>query len=452
MSKKHEMDMTNGGIFGKMIVFTIPVVLTGLLQLLYNAADIAVVGRFSGKEALAAVGAAGPLTNLLLNFFMGLATGSNIVLANAYGEGNKKKISDTVHTSALLSIICGIFLGILGLFVSRPLLLLMKTPSDAIELSALYMKIIFLGMPALLVYNFGAAMLRAIGDTKRPLYILVFTGLVNVVLNLILVIPFKMSVAGVAIATIVSQYLSAIFVLRCFLKADGSYRLSLSELKIEKRALTRILTFGIPGGIQSTVFSISNSLIQSAINGFGSVAVAGNSVAANIEGFIYTAENSVTQATISFTGQNFGAGKVDRIKKIFIWSCLISMAIGGVLSGLALLFAVPLSKIYTSSAEVIEYAVLRMKYICPAYILCALMDVTVGSLRGMGKSITSMLSCILGVCGIRITWVLTVFKLFPTLPVLYLSYTASWLGTATILIIAFILTFKKLKRTFPTVS
>ncbi len=448
MAKKHEMDMTNGSIFGKMIVFTIPIVLTGLLQLLYNAADIAVVGRFAGKEALAAVGAAGPLTNLLLNFFMGLATGSNIVLANAYGEGNKKKIADTVHTSALLSIICGIFLGILGLFVSKPLLVLMKTPADAIELSSLYMKIIFLGMPALLVYNFGAAMLRAIGDTKRPLYILVFTGLVNVVLNLILVIPFKMSVAGVAIATIVSQYLSSIFVLRCFLKSEESYRLILSQLKITKKTLMRILAFGIPGGIQSTVFSISNSLIQSAINGFGSVAVAGNSVAANLEGFIYTAENSVTQATISFTGQNFGAGKIDRIKKVFIYSCIISMAVGGILSALTLIFAVPLSRIYTNSKEVIDFAVLRLTYICPTYILCALMDVTVGALRGMGKSVTSMLSCILGVCGIRITWVLTVFKLFPTLPVLYTSYPVSWIGTSAILVIAFIMSFNKLKKQF----
>lgn len=446
MAKKYELDMTNGGIFGKMIVFTIPIVLTGLLQLLYNAADIAVVGRFSGKEALAAVGAAGPLTNLFLNFFMGLATGSNILLANAYGEANKQKISDTVHTATLLSAICGILVGVIGFFASKPLLILMKTPSDAIELSALYMKIIFLGMPALLVYNFGAAMLRAIGDTKRPLYILVFTGIVNVVLNLIFVIIFNMSVAGVAIATIVSQYLSAIFVLRCFLKSEESYRLIPQKLKITKKTLYKILAYGIPGGIQGTVFSLSNSIIQSAVNSFGSVAVAGNSVAANIEGFIYTSVNSVTQATLSFTGQNFGAGKPDRIKKIFLYSCYISMAVGGFLSVIALVFGSPLSRIYTTSPEVVDFAILRMTYICPTYIFCALMDVAVGSLRGMGKALTSMISCISGVCGIRIMWVFTVFKLFPTLPVLYTSYAVSWIGTSAILIFAFVISFNKLKK------
>ena len=446
MAKKHEMDMTTGNIFGKMIVFTIPIVLSGILQLLYNAADIVVVGRFAGKEALAAVGATGPLVNLLLNLFMGFATGSNVVLATAYGQGNKKKISDTVHTSALLSIICGIILGIMGLFLSKPLLVLMNTPSDTINLATVYMKIIFMGMPALLVYNFGAAMLRAIGDTKRPLYILIYTGLVNVILNLILVIVFKMSVAGVAIATIVSQYLSAFFVMMCFVKSKESYQLIFSKLKINKSVLMKILAFGIPGGIQGTVFSLSNSIVQSAINGFGSVAVAGYSIANNIEGFIYTAENSVSQTALSFTGQNLGAGKPDRIKKVFIYSCLITFVIGGTLSGLALIFAGALSGIYSTVPEVIEYSISRLYYLCPAYFACGLMDVTVGALRGMGKSLTSMISCILGVCGIRIVWVFTVFKMISTPFVLYMAYPVSWIGTTIILIIAYIISFKQIKK------
>ena len=448
MAKKQEMDMTSGSILNKMIVFTIPVVLTGILQLLYNAADIAVVGKFAGKEALAAVGAATPLANLLLNFFIGLSAGSNVVLANSCGEGNEKKISDTVHTSILLSIICGILFGIIGLIFSKPMLLLMNTPKDTLELADVYIKILFLGMPASLVYNFGAAMLRAIGDTKRPLYFLIITGVVNVVLNLVLVIVFKMSVAGVAIATIISQYISAILILIRFAKSSGSYKLNLKKMKFAKKELSRILALGIPSGIQSTVFSISNTIIQSAINGFGSVAVAGNSISLNIEGFVYTAGNAVSQATISFTGQNFGAGKMDRIKKVFIYGCAISSAITLLLSGLAIIFIEPLSKIYTSSAEVIEYSVLRMYWIGPAYILCAVMDIILGSFRGMGKSFTSMVSCILGVCGIRIVWVFTVFKLFPTLPVLYSSYTASWIGTTIILLIVLSKTFKKVAKQF----
>lgn len=448
MAKKHEMDMTSGSIWGKMIAFTIPVVLTGILQLLYNAADIAVVGRFSGKEALAAVGAANPLSNLLINFFIGLSAGANVVLANSCGEGNPKKISNTVHTSFLLSLICGIVFGIFGFLFSKPMLLLMNTPEDTLELSNLYIKIIFLGMPASLVYNFGAAMLRAIGDTKRPLYFLTISGIINVILNLILVIVFKMSVAGVAIATIISQYLSAIFILIRFARSSGSYKLNLKQLKFAKKELSRILALGIPSGIQSTVFSISNSIIQSAVNGFGSVAVAGNSISLSIENFVYTAGNAVTQATISFTGQNFGAGKIDRVKKIFVCSCVISSAITILLSGLAIIFIVPLSKIYTSSAEVIEYSVLRMYWIGPAYILCAIMDVVLGSFRGMGKSFTSMIACIMGVCGIRIMWVFTVFKMFPSLPVLYSSYTASWIGTTIILLIVLSITFKKIKKQF----
>lgn len=446
MAKKHEIDMTTGNLFGKMIVFTIPIILSGILQLLYNAADIVVVGRFAGKEALAAVGSTGPLINLMLNLFMGLSVGSNIVLATAYGEGNAKKISDIVHTSVTMSIICGIILGILGFFASKPLLVIMNTPYDTIDLCSIYLKIIFLGMPAHLVYNFGAAMLRAIGDTKRPLYILLVTGVVNVVLNLILVIFFNMSVAGVGIATIVSQYLSAIYIIRCFVKSEEKYKLDLKNLKINKKVLMKILAFGIPGGIQSTVFSLSNSIIQSAVNGFGSVAVAGNSIANNIEGFIYTALNSVTQAATSFTGQNLGAGKLDRIKKTFWYSCLIVITIGVVMSGGAIIFATPLSMIYSTVPEVIDYSVLRLCLLCPAYILCGLMDVTVGSLRGMGKSVTSMLSCILGVCGIRIVWVFTIFKAFPTFTVLYFSYPVSWAGTATILIIAFFVSFNKLKK------
>ena len=448
MAKKHEMDMTSGSIWGKMIAFTIPVVLTGILQLLYNAADIAVVGRFSGKEALAAVGAANPLSNLLLNFFIGLSAGANVVLANSFGEGNQKKISNTVHTSFLLSIICGIILGIFGFIFSKPMLLLLNTPVDTLELADVYIKIIFLGMPASLVYNFGAAMLRAIGDTKRPLYFLTISGIVNVILNLILVIIFKMSVAGVAIATIISQYLSAIFILIRFAKSDGNYKLNLKKLKFAKGELSRILALGIPSGIQSTVFSISNSIIQSAVNGFGSVAIAGNSISLSIENFVYTAGNSVTQATISFTGQNYGAGKVDRTKKVLGCACVITSTITILLSALAILFIVPLSKIYTTSAEVIEYSVLRMYWIGPAYILCAIMDVILGSFRGMGKSFTSMVACISGVCGIRIVWVFTVFKLFPTLPVLYSSYTASWIGTTIILLIVLSKTFKKIEKQF----
>ena len=432
--------MCSGSIFKKMLMFALPLMCSSILQLLFNAADIVVVGRFAGDNALAAVGSNTALINLLTNLFVGLSIGSNVLTARYYGAKQEKDLKETVHTSMMLSIYSGILLTVIGVVAARQILTWMQAPEEVIGLAELYLRIYFIGMTATMIYNFGSAILRAIGDTKRPLYYLLAAGVV--------VIVCRLGVAGVAIATVISQTISAFLVVRCLMKEQGAIRLELKELQIEKDKLMRILQIGLPAGFQGIVFSLSNVVIQSAINSFGAIAVAGNSAAANIEGFVYMAMNAFYQATISFTSQNFGARKKDRINKILFAGQVYVVATGLILGSLAVFFGKELLGIYSASPEVIAAGMVRLQYICKVYFLCGIMDVFVGALRGIGYSIMSMIVSLLGACGLRLLWLATVFQIpqYHTQDIIYLSYPITWVITFTVHALCYIWARKQVEK------
>ncbi len=446
MRKSYEIDMCSGPLLGKMLTFAVPLMLSGILQLLFNAADIIVVGRYSGSEALAAVGSTGALTNLIVNVFMGLSIGTNVLVAKYYGARDTESLSRTVHTSILLSIVSGIILIFAGVLLAKPLLHLMGTPDNVIDQSAVYMRIYFAGMPVIMLYNFGAAILRSVGDTKRPLYFLVLAGIVNVALNLFFVIVFNMGVAGVALATVISQAISAVLVVMCLIKTDSIYHLDITKLKIHKDSMIQIAKIGLPAGIQGAIFSISNVLIQSSVNSFGSVAMAGNTAAGNIEGFVYTSMNAIYQTSLNFTSQNFGAGKYKRITEILWKSLGIVSVIGLVMGGTAVLFSRELLGIYSTDPQVIEYGATRMLMVCLPYLICGIMDVCCGSMRGIGYSVLPTIVSLTGACGFRVLWILTVFAWHRSLPVLYLSYPVSWLLTAAAHLVCYWFASKKFPK------
>ena len=421
-----EIDMTNGPLLGKIVRFAIPLALSGILQLLFNAADIVVVGQFVGPTALAAVGSTSAVINLIVNLFMGFSVGANVLAAQYYGAGKNKDLSETVHTAVLSSLAFGVALIFAGVALSRPMLELMGTPADVLDQAVLYMRIYFVGMPVMMLYNFGAAILRAVGDTQRPLYFLLLAGVINVILNLVFVIVFHMGVEGVAIPTVISQCVSAGLVFWCLTKVEGPYRLYPKHLTIKKDKLLGMVKIGLPAGIQGCSFSISNVLIQSSINSFGSIAMAGNTAGSNIEGFISTAQDAFTQAAISFTGQNLGAGKLKRVDRVLLLCMLLAPGVGLVLSILAVLFGSPLLGIYSSDPAVIQYGILRLTTVSLLQPLGALMGVTASVLRGMGYSTIPMIVTMSSVCGFRVIWIFTVFQAFPTLQVLYLSYPITW--------------------------
>lgn len=437
-------NMISGPTFGKMVMFSIPVILSGILQLLFNAADIIVVGNFAGDESLAAVGSTSALINLFTNVFIGLSVGTNVLIAHFIGSGDHSKVEKTVHTSIVVSAVCGIFLTIFGIIFAYPVLKLMGNPDNVIGLATLYLKIYFLGMPALLIYNFGAAMLRAIGDTKRPLYFLTAAGVLNVILNMILVIVFSMGVAGVAIATIISEYLSAVLVLYYLSKNGGILKLDIKKLGVDKYILGRIIAIGFPAGLQGTIFSLSNVVIQSAVNSFGSDIVAGNSASMNIEGFVYVAMNSIYQTAITFVGQNYGAGKKKRVLKCTL-QCEFIVFVVGLTSGLlANTFSAQLLHIYSSSPTVIAAGRIRSSYILPVYLLCGCMDTMVGALRGIGQSIVPMVTSLIGACAFRLVWIATIFQFNRTTGMLYVSYPISWSITLLAHILFFIYFYRKI--------
>ncbi len=443
--KNKNIDMCSGKIFGKMLSYTIPIILTGFLQLLYNAADLVVVGQFAPEGAFAAVGATGSLYNLFVTLFVSIAGGGCICVAQYYGARDGKNVSETVHTCVLFSVIAGVFVGVIGIVFVEDALRLMGTHEDIIHMSALYLQIVFAATPFTLFYNFAAGILRATGDTKRPLYILFATGLVNVILNLIFVIGFDMSVAGVALATSIGSVLNAVIAGYILLNAEDSTRLRLKDLKIHADKLLKVLNYGIPSGIQGLLFSVSNVFIQSAVNSFGSVAViGGNSAASSIEGFIYTAMNSVSQSAINFAGQNYGARKYSRVDKSLVSACLMTTAIAVCMGAIALGFSEPLLRIYEpKSAEAVYYGTIRLRMIASTYFLCGIYEVIMSTLRGIGSSWPPTIIALISVGGVRIVWVLTIFPKFHTLPMLYISWPLTWITSIVLLAIVYQATKKK---------
>ena len=446
--KSYEIDMCHGPLFGKILLFSVPLMLSGVLQLLFNAADVVVVGRFAGSQSLAAVGSTSSLINMLTNIFIGLSVGTNVLIAHYYGAGQEKEVSDTVHTSVLLSVVCGIILTALGAGLAKPLLELMGTPEDVLDKAALYMRIYFIGMPVMLLYNFGSSILRAIGDTKRPLYYLTAAGVVNVVLNLLFVITLQMDVAGVALATIISQCISAGCIVVCLMKTEGSFQLMPGRLKIHKDKLFRIVRIGLPAGMQGAIFSVSNVLIQSSVNSFGSLVMAGNTAASNIEGFVYTAMNAMHQTAVSFTGQNLGGKQFDRINKVLFQCLAIVMVVGLVFGNGAAFFGRHILRLYSSDVEVIGYGMVRLGIICTFYCLCGMMDTMVGAIRGLGYSVMPMIVSLIGACGLRVLWVMTIFQWERTLLCLYISYPVSWAITFAVHVICYAVVRKRMKKMY----
>ena len=426
VSRKQDMDMCSGPLLRKILVFALPIMAMNVLQLLFNAADMIVVGRFSGSGPLAAVGATGSLISLIVNLFMGLSVGTSVVVAQDYGARKPSDVSRSVHTSIAISIISGLIVMAAGIVLCKPLLIMMGTPADIVGLSELYLKIYFLGVPAAMVYNFGAAILRAVGDSRHPMYYLVITGALNVVLNLFFVIVLHMSVDGVAWATVISQYVSALLILLCLIKWEGPIRFMPRQMRIDRQKCMAIVKIGLPAGLQSLLFSIANVLIQSAVNSFGSTMVAASSAAGNVEGFVGTATNSYYNAAISFTGQNMGAKKYDRIDTIAKVCTVLIFATWILLGGLTMLFGRPLLGLYTSDPAVIDLGMQRLNVMMIAYFTCGVMNTFPGLTRGMGYSVLPMLSTLIGACLMRIVWLATFFAWYPTIAMLYACYPVTW--------------------------
>ena len=446
--KTYQIDMCSGPLASKILLFALPLMASSILQLLFNAADVIVVGRFVGKEALAAVGSNTALINLLINIFVGLSVGTNVVIARDIGAGRHKRVNRSIHTSITLSLISGVFMMVFGVVMARQLLIWMSSPTDVIDLATVYLRIYFLGMPANLFYNFGAAILRAQGDTQRPLYFLTAAGIVNVVLNLFFVLVRGLGVAGAALATIISQYISAALVLRCLMREEGPLKVSLKKLGLDWLVVFRILQVGLPAGFQGVIFSLSNVVIQSSLNSFDdSVLVAGSSAAANIENFVYVSMNAFYQAAITFVGQNYGAGLCDRVDKV-ARQCIGFVVVTGLLLGnLVYIFGEPLAGIYApGEPEVVRQAVIRMAYIACPYFLCGIMDTLVGVLRGLGSSVIPMIVSLVGACGTRLLWVALVFPIEHTPQALYISYPISWVLTAAVHFVFLIIVRKRAFR------
>ena len=435
---KYEIDMCNGTIMDKLIAFAFPLMLSGVLQLMFNAVDIIVVGRFSGSSSLAAVGSTTALINVFTNLFIGISLGANVLAARFFAAGREKEMSETVHTSITFALISGIAMAIVGQICAKGALELMGTPEDVIGLSALYMRIYFLGMPFFMLYNYGAAILRAVGDTKRPLYFLIISGVINAVLNMVLVIVFDLGVAGVAIATVFSQMISCVLVLICLARTDASYRLYISKLGMKQEYLEQIFRVGIPAGIQSTVINFSNALLQSSVNSFGSTAMAGYTAANNVLGFLYMSINSVTQACMSFTSQNYGVGKYKRMDRVLLDCLILSVSVALLLGCGAYIFGTQILQIYTEDAQVVQCGLEILSITTVPYFLCGIMDLFPGALRGMGYSAVPMILSIIGTVGTRILWIFVFFPQYRSLYFLFISYPGSWLATIVMQVICFV--------------
>ncbi len=447
---KYEIDMCNGTIMDKLISFSLPLMLSSILQLMFNAVDIIVVGRFSGSQALAAVGSTTALINIFTNLFIGISLGANVLAARYYAAGRDKEMSEAVHTAITLALISGILMAFVGFGVARGALGIMDTPGDVISQATLYMRIYFLGMPFFMLYNYGAAILRAVGDTKRPLVFLAVAGMANVALDLLLVIVIPLGVAGVAVGTVTSQMISCILVLRCLYKSEGSYQIRFSRLTIKGVYLKRIFQVGIPAGIQSTVINFSNALLQSSVNSFGSTAMAGYTAANNILSFLYVSVNAVTQACMSFTSQNYSVGKQKRMDRVLLDCMVLSAGVAGVLGVGAYVFGSQILKIYTSEPDVIQCGLEILAITTVPYFLCGIMDLLPGALRGMGRSAVPMVLSVIGTVGIRILWVYVFFPQHRSLYFLFISYPGSWIVTIAMQAVCFIFVRKQCIRQLKT--
>ncbi len=445
----NNIDMTEGPLFRNIIRYAVPLMLTGILQLLFNAADLVVVGRYCGRLSIAAVGATGAIINLIVNLFIGLSVGVGVTTAVSLGAQDTDRCSRVVHTCVPVAFIGGAVLTVFGILMSPTFLGWMKTPEDVIGLSSLYMRVYFCGMIPSLLFNYGAAILRAAGDTKHPLYYLMTAGVVNVFLNVIFVTVFELDVAGVALATALSQCLSAFLILRFLMRSDGAYKLVLQKLRIYSLELKQIVKIGLPAGIQGCMFSISNVIIQSSVNSFGSVVMAGNSAAANIEGFTWIAMNSFHQTGMNFTGQNLGAHRLDRVRKVRNYCILDVVVTGVVLGGLTYLFAHRLLSVYIpGDEEAIRYGITRMTFVCLPYALNGLHDVMTGVIRGLGKSLVPMIITVVDICVFRIVWIYTIWQIprFHTLNMLYVTYPITWILTFLMLTVCYAVIMRRLTR------
>jgi len=445
--KKYEIDMCSGAILPKLLRLTLPLMLSSVLQLLFNAADIIVVGNFASDNSLAAVGSTTALINLITNLFLGLSTGANVVASRYMGAQDNENVSRTVHTSIFLSIVSGLVLTLVGVLFADGMLALMQTPAEVLKLSAVYLRIYFGGMVAMMVYNFGSSILRSKGDTRRPLYYLAFAGVINVLLNLIFVICLKMDVAGVALATVISQCISAALVIRCLIKETDAFHFDIRKLRADRAITAKILGVGIPAGFQGVVFSLSNVVIQSSINSFGPISMAGSAAAASIEGFVWVSMNAFSQGALTFTSQNVGAAKYSRINRIAFVACACAAVTGFVLGNLAHLFGEALLGIYDPRPEIIGPGMIRMGLVCVFYFSCGLMDCIVGAIRGMGYAVTPTIVSLLGACGLRILWIFTIFQIpeYHTEFMLFVSYPISW----TITFLAHLVCFVFMRRKYP---
>lgn len=425
-SQNRNVDMCNGPLFNKIFIFALPIMAMYILQLMFNTADMVVVGHFSGSKALAAVGATGSLINLIITLFMGLSVGTTVVVARDCGAERKADVSRSVHTSIAVSIIGGFTVMVIGIIFCKPLLKMMGTPADIIGLSTIYMKIYFISTPANMVYNFAAAILRAVGDSRRPMYYLVIAGTIHVIFNLFFVIVLHMGVAGVASATVISEYISVVLIMVCLCRYEGAVRFIPRKMCIDKQKLKAIVRIGLPAGMQGLLFSISNVLIQSAVNSFGSIMVAASAAAGNVENYVGTTMNAYYNAAISFTGQNMGAKKYNRIDTIAKVCTVLIFSTWIILGGAIVIFGKQLLGIFTSDPEVIKLGILRIKIMMVAYFTCGMMNVYPGLTRAMGYSISPMISTLVGACLMRILWLATIFNWYHTEVVLFACYPVTW--------------------------
>lgn len=440
---KRDVDMLHSPLIPSVLMFSLPLMVSGILQILFNAADMVVVGRFVGPTALAAVGSTGSLTALFTNLFLGLSVGTGVVVARAFGSGDRDAVEKGVHTSIAVSALGGVFVAVLGIIGARAMLKLMGSPDDVIDQATLYLRVYFVGMPFIMVYNFASAILRSVGDSQRPTFYLTIGGIANVIMNLVTVIVFHMGVAGVAIATAISQVIACVLTLINLLHTDRVVRFNPKKLSIDLPTTIELIKIGLPAGLQSTLFAISNVLIQSAVNSFQSTVMAGNSAAGNIDNFAYTLNNAMYQSAITFCSQNIGAKQYNRIRPIARTCLGLNFVLGGIMCALILVFNAPLLSFYTNDAEVVRYGILRMSIVTSFIPVCGMMDCMVGIMRGMGYSVVPMFVSLAGACLFRVIWILTIFQHFHTLEILYASYPISWVLTLSVHFLCYWITLHK---------